>query len=60
MEHDNFIPTPSEAVVALTGMVSERINEMVQDLAGIALRDAGLDPKDGWRYNLSTRTYEKA
>jgi len=57
---DDLIPLPSEAVLALTGMVQERIADMVQDLGGIALRDAGLDPKDGWRYNVSTRTYEKA
>lgn len=50
-------PQASEAVRELTHHVATRITEMVERLSGIALRDAGLRPEDGWRYVPETMEY---
>ena len=49
----------SEAVLALTRMTLAQIHTMSENLGGIALRDAKLDPADGWRYDLGLGTYVK-
>ncbi len=43
----------SEAVCALTREVLGRITREVADLQTLALRDAGLEPADGWRYDAT-------
>lgn len=41
----------SEAVKALTARLMQDIGAEVTALSALALRDAKLDPKDGWRYD---------
>lgn len=58
-------PTPpetrpaSEAIVALTAQVAQQVALIHQNLGAIALRDAKLDPADGWRYNVESGQYVK-
>lgn len=58
-------PTPpetreaSEAIRTLTATVLQRLQQEVEALSGMALRDAKLDPKDGWRYDPQNVVYVK-
>lgn len=49
----------SEAVGKLSQLVLREVARDIEDLSRLALRDAGLDPKDGWRYNPTTATYAR-
>lgn len=49
----------SEAVLALTAQVMKNIGVEVNELSALALRDAKLDPKDGWRYDPQNGVYVK-
>ena len=52
-------PETSEAVRILTVSTMQRVRQMVEELAGVALRDAKLDPQDGWRYDTQNGVYVK-
>lgn len=58
MTPDDIIPTPSEAVVALTAYAMADIQRIAAEIGGIALRDAGLDPQE-WVYDLSAREFRR-
>ena len=47
----------SEAVEALTASTLAQIGQQVEALAQLALRDAKLDPADGWRYDAQRRLF---
>jgi hypothetical protein len=47
----------SEAVKALTAETMRRIGQEIASLGALALRDAGLDSADGWRYDIERHHY---
>ena len=49
----------SKAVLILTQQFHEAKLKHANELAAVALESAELDPKDGWRYNVDTATYER-
>ena len=49
----------SEAVRALTAQVMRNVGVEINGLSEMALRDAKLDPKDGWRYDPQNGVYVK-
>ena len=53
-------PEVSEAVRLLTATVLQRIQQEMEVLGGVALRDAKLDPKDGWRYDPQNAVYVRS
>lgn len=67
MHKNKQIPAPtstetlpaSEAVRALTAQVMRTIGVEVNALSEMALRDAKLDPNDGWRYDPQHGVYVK-
>lgn len=48
-----------EAVKVLIQQVFGRFNAEVEQLAALALKDAGLDPKDGWRFDAFNAQFVK-
>ena len=51
-------PRPaSEAVKALTAKLMQDIGTQVNTLSALALRDAHLDPAEGWRYDPQRCVY---
>lgn len=59
MTSTSAAPVASEAVRALTQLTLSRAQETMNNLAALALRDAGLDPRDGWVYDVSDCSYRK-
>ena len=47
----------SEAVRTLVAQTLQRMGQEVEALSLMALRDAKLDPADGWRFNPQTCQY---
>jgi hypothetical protein len=41
----------------LIDQVKSRLNVEVEQLAAIALKDAGLDPAEGWRFDFFNSAY---
>lgn len=49
----------SEAVKALSLATLQRFSREIEELSAMALRDAKLDPADGWRYDPQRGVYVK-
>lgn len=49
----------SEAVKVLTAETLRRIGQEIASLGALALRDAGLDSADGWRYDFEKSVFVK-
>lgn len=49
----------SEAIQMLTMQYRAQLQQAVDALAALALRDAKLDPKDGWRFDVERCQYVK-
>lgn len=47
------------AVNVLINQVMARFNAEVENLAAVALKDAGLDPADGWRFDIFNAQFVK-
>ena len=45
------------AVQVLINQTLSRFNAEVEQLAAVALKDAGLDPADGWRFDIFKAQY---
>lgn len=45
------------AVQVLINQVMGRLNAEVEQLAAVALKDAGLDPAEGWRFDFFNAQY---
>jgi hypothetical protein len=41
----------------LIDQVKSRLNAEVEQLAAVALKDAGLDPAEGWRFDFFNSAY---
>lgn len=48
-----------EAVKVLISQVLGRFNAETEQLALVALKDAGLDPADGWKFDIFNAQYVK-
>lgn len=49
--------TVGPAMQVLIDQVKSRLNVEVEQLAAIALKDAGLDPAQGWRFDFFNSVY---
>lgn len=48
-----------KAVLILTQQFHDARMKHAQELGAIAMETAGLDPKDGWLYNLDTGEFQR-
>jgi hypothetical protein len=49
----------SEAIHALTAQYKSQLQQAVDMLGALALRDAKLNPQDGWRFDVERVIYVK-
>ena len=58
-EQPKVLPTKpvSEAIRELLGVYHAQVAKLQSDLGALALRDAKLDPKDGWRLHLDAGVF---
>lgn len=48
-----------KAVLILTQQYHDAVARHAQELGAVAFETAGLDPKDGWKYNLDTGEFQR-
>lgn len=48
-----------KAVLILTQQFHDAKAKHANELAAVALESAGLDPKDGWKYNVDTGEFQR-
>lgn len=49
--------TVGPAMQVLIDQVKSRLNAEIEQVAAIALKDAGLDPAQGWRFDFFNSAY---